>query len=286
MEKKFYGILALLLTTILWGSSFPIIKLVMLKISGYTYTWMRSFLALLLLLPYVLYLRNVGELKREVVKGGLIAGFAYALGLWLQGWGTKYTTASNSAFITGLNVVFVHAYVAFTLKNYDWKLILSLVLSLTGLYMLTSPSTGFNIGDFLVLLGAVMWAAQIIIIDKYSSSNPFALTFFEMIPALMFIIPSLLIKNISTVSLDTMLLLLYLAFFCSVMAFSLQVYGQRFVNPAVASIIFLFEPVFATFFAHILLSETLSTQQSIGASLILFAMFLATTNYEKEKGIS
>jgi len=286
MKREFYGVSALLLTTLLWGSSFPVIKLVMSEISGYTYTWIRSSLALLILLPYVLHIRSIGRLNRKTVEGGLIAGIAYALGLWLQGWGTSYTTASNSAFITGLNVVFVHTYVAFILRDYSWKLALSLTLSIVGLYMLTVPSTGFNIGDFLVLLGAIMWAAQIIIIDRYSSSDPFAFTFFEMIPALVFAIPSLLSENVLAINLNVIGLLLYLAFFCSVLAFSLQVYGQRFVNPAVAAIIFLLEPVFAALFAHALLAETFNAEQALGATLILIAMFISTINHEKKQKLN
>ena len=285
MKREIYGVSALLLTTVLWGSSFPVIKLVMSEISGYTYTWIRSSLALLILFPYVLHVCSTGKVGKETVKGGLLAGIAYALGLWLQGWGTSYTTASNSAFITGLNVVFVHTYVAFVLRDYSWKLALSLLLSVAGLYMLTVPSTGFNIGDFLVLLGAIMWAAQIIIIDKYSNSNsnPFAFTFFEMMPALVFAIPSLLSENVLAINLNIIGLLLYLAFFCSVLAFSLQVYGQRFVNPAVAAIIFLLEPVFAAFFAYALLAETFNAEQALGATLILVAMFISTINHEKKQ---
>ena len=178
-------LIALIGTSLIWGSSFPIIKIVVTNISDYTYVWLRSLIAICGLLPYVLYYwvktcRNkVSCISFKIgMKGGLLAGIFYALGLWLQGLGTRYTTASNSAFITGLSVVFVHLYSYFILRKYGSKLILSLALALLGLYLLTMPTGGLNIGDILVLMGSLMWASQIIIIDKFSKSNPLVFTFF------------------------------------------------------------------------------------------------------------
>ncbi|RLG84141.1 MAG: EamA/RhaT family transporter, partial [Thermoprotei archaeon] len=94
------GIAALLGTTILWASSFPVIKIAVGSSTGLGYTWMRSAIAALALLP--LAARRIGRAGRATALGGVVTGIAYALGLWLQGWGTGLTTASNSAFITGL----------------------------------------------------------------------------------------------------------------------------------------------------------------------------------------
>ena len=285
-ERAFHGVLALILTSLLWGSSFPVIKLVVSEVSSYTYTWFRSFLAILILLPYVVFVYFKKNLDKKVVEGGLLAGLAYALGLWLQGWGTSYTTASNSAFITGLNVIFVHVYVALTLRKYDFKLALALTLSLTGLYFLTSPVAGVNIGDILVLLGAVMWAAQIIIVDKFSKGDPFVFTFFEMIPALSFSILDFISNKFTCPPLGVILKLLYLALFCSVFAYALQVYGQRYISPAIASIILLMEPVFATIFAYALLSERLSLLQTLGAGMMISAMLMSSlskVSYKQNK---
>ncbi len=278
------GIFFLITTSLLWGTSFPFIKIIVTHISDYTYTWLRSLFALAGLSPYVIYYlvrlrRNKGLYRIFIfsVRGGLLAGIAYALGLWLQGLGTRYTLASNSAFITGLSIVFVHLYTALIVKKYHWTLALSLLLSISGLYFLTIPSTGFNIGDLLVLVGAFMWALQVIVIDKYSSSNPFILTFFEMMPALLFIIPDTIYYKLEIPQGTHLYMIIYLALVCSDTAFALQVYGQRYISPALASIIFLLEPVFASIFAYIIINEVLNIQQIIGAILILLAMFIAST---------
>lgn len=279
-RKRIQGLLALLITSTLWGSSFPAIKLIVMDVSEYTYTWVRNLIALMSLAPYVLYSYYRGGISKYIIKGGLLAGVAYSLGLWLQGWGMKFTTASKSAFITGLYVVFVHIYTALIMKRYSTRLALALSLSIIGLYMLTIPETGFNIGDLLVLLGAMAWSIQIIIVDRFSYSNPLIFTFFETIPALTFAI-SIFIRGIEVIPHRTLILILYLGIICSNVAYALQVYGQRFLNPAIAAIIFLFEPISAAIFAYIILKEALSALQIIGAIMIILAMFISSIGEER-----
>ncbi len=274
-ERLIKGVLPLLGTSLFWGSSFPAIKIVVEEIGGELYTGLRSLLTILLLLPYVIYRRN--SLDWNVVKGGLLVGVAYSLGLWLQGWGTGLTTASKSAFITGMNVPFVHVYAALVLRRYDKYLALSLLLSLFGLYLLTRPDVALNIGDFLVLLGAVFWAAQIILVSRVSSADPFIIVFLEMIPGLVFLGAGSAssIKDY-IIDLHVLAVLFYLAVVCTIGAFSLQVYGQRHVSSTVAAIIYLLEPVFATIFSFIVLGEVITPSQLVGASLIIAAIALSS----------
>lgn len=274
--RKIRGVLALIATSILWGSSFPAIKIVVGSVSSYTYTWVRSALAITGLLPYLVIALRKGRVTALAIKGGLLAGLTYALGLWLQGLGTRYTTASNSAFITGLNTVFVHMYEALILKRYGLSLALSLALSVTGLYFLTTPTGGLSIGDLLVLLASFMWAAQVIIVDKYSGVDPLIFTFFEMVPAVAFIIPDM-VDGIDFISTNTLLIITYLALVCSNAAFTLQVYGQRYIIPSIAAITYLLEPIVAALFAYLILTEVLTPIQVLGASLILASILTALT---------
>ncbi len=274
---KFKGVVAIALTSLLWGSSFPVIKVVIAEMSEYTYTWLRSLIAVAGLTPYLIYyLHRRGPPSWVAVKGGLMAGVAYAVGLWLQGWGTRYTMASNSAFITGLSVVFVHLYVALIRRSYSPYLGISLALSVAGLYMITAPSTGFNFGDLLVLLGSVMWAAQLVLVSRYCREDPIIFTLFEMLPATFFIVPDLLAGSLGPFRLDLIALITYLALVCGNGAFTLQVIGQRYVSAAAAAVIFLLEPVFAAMLARLLISELMTAGQIVGASLIVAAMLIAS----------
>ncbi len=284
-EYKYF--IALLGTVSFWGTSFPVIKYLMGIISEYTYTWIRGFLSLLFLLPYILWYTRSKGIGIRCVSGGLLAGVFYSLGLWLQAWGTKFTTASNSAFITGLNVLFVHLITAIMYKRYSKDLALSLFFSIIGLYLLTKPvgavASTSRVGDFLVLLGAVMWALQILVVDKYSDCNPFVFIFFMFMPTLLFIIPDLYTRgyNIVFSELNIFLLLVYLALLCNIGAFSLQVYGQKRIRPEVTAIIFLLEPVFASIFSYIALGETMGFNQLIGAGMILASMYTASKHMYK-----
>ena len=277
------GLMVLLLTTLLWGSSFPVIKFVVAEISEFTYVWFRSLVALAGLTPYTLYMVFKKRLDRKVVVGGFITGIVYAVGLWLQGWGTKYTTASNSAFITGLNVVFIHLYSMLLVRRYSRRLATSLASAITGLYLLTKPVSGFGLGESLVLASAFFWAIQIILIDRYCGGDPLSFTYFEMMPALIFAAPSLYNGSVEIPHDVRLIALVYLGLVCSDAAFALQVYGQKFVEAAVAGIIFLFEPVFATFMSWLILEETLKPLQIIGASLILLSLFLSSKDSAKKR---
>jgi len=274
-SRRLAGLAALLGTVVLWGSSFPGIKVVVGIVDPMTYVWLRSMIAAGVLAPYVVYRLLRGFDLRDSVRGGLVTGIVFALGLWLQGWGTHYTSASNSAFIIGLNVVFVHLYVTLIRRTYNWRLASSLAMSIGGLYLLTAPQGGFGLGDILVLLGAVMWAAQIILIDKYRPRDPIAFTYAELIPSTLFIIPALLIYGPPDLTLEAVMVTTYLAVACADGAFILQVYGQRYIDPATTAIIFLLEPVFATIFSIILLHEQIAILQLIGMIMILFALYLS-----------
>ena len=275
--KRWTRLAALVATTVLWGTSFPAIKIVASSISSYAYTWGRGSLAAAVMGPYIAWLAAKGLLDEEWVRGGLIAGVAYSLGIFFQGWGTSMTTASNSAFITGMNVVFVHVYQALRMRAYSPYLAASLALAIPGLWALTSPTTGFGLGDALVLISAVFWAAQVIIVDKYSHSHPVALAYFMILPSTAFAIPAALSGDITTQpGVGVALALTYLAIACTVAAFSLQAYGQKGVAPATAATIFLAEPLIAAIASYLVLGEAYDLLWVAGAGMIFASIALAT----------
>ena len=277
-RERLKGLLSLLATTALWASSFPFIKIVVSSIGGYRYVWLRGLIALAVLSPYIALRLKHHSLPRSVVRAGLSVGVAYTAGLWLQGWGTGLTTASKSAFITGLNVVFVHIYVALFLHRYTGRLAVSLSLSLAGLYLLTEPETGVNLGDILVLLGAIAWAAQVILVDKASRYDPLLVVFFQLLPSLVFTGFEAFEQSPLTMPVESLLAIVYLGTACTIAAFALQVYGQKFVEPEIASLVFLLEPVLATIFSHIVLGETMSPREALGASMIASALLVSSTS--------
>ncbi len=279
--SKYKAFLALLTVVILWGSSFPVIKIVVTGIGGYRYTWVRGLIAFAFLTPFALKRVKWSGSGKYTFYGGLITGAIYMAGLWLQGVGTSLTTASNSAFITGLNVVFVHLYVALIHRRYSGSLGAELILALIGLYLLTSPRGGFNLGDLLVLLGAIMWAGQVILVSKYDG-DPIVFTWAEMLPSITLVTLDMISSESITLTPTELLGLTYLGIVCSGVAFTLQVYGQKTIKPEIAALTYLLEPVFASIFSWIILGEVMNTIQLAGATLILIATGLANKSYLRE----
>ncbi len=282
-RSRAIGLSSLLITTVLWGTSFPAIKIATSWVDGITYTWVRGTISVVGLLPIIAYISLRKGLDLLSVKGGITTGIIYALALWFQGWGTSLTTASNSAFITGLNVVIVHAIDALVKKEeYGVKGITSLVLSVIGLYMISGGVGKINPGDLLVLISAFFAAIQVELIHRYSSSNPIVFTFFEMLPMASFFFVDIY-RGVSVGAVMKALpALTYLGLVCSDVALAFQVYGQRSFRAYEAAVIYLLEPVTAAVFSYVVLGEILSLEGYVGAALIVAAMATVTLPVKRD----
>ena len=279
------GVLLAVLTTVVWATSFPAIKVVSPVVGSYAYTWIRSVIAVAALLPFTI--RQLASSSKEFLRYGLLAGVAYALGLWLQGWGTGLTTASKSAFITGLSVVFVHAYAALIERRYSSLDAAAAAASVAGLYLLTSPGSGGSLlGDMLVLLGALGWAAEIILVSKAANAGggSLALTTLILAPSTSFILADAFDGDgLTKPPTWALALLAYLGLACSDGATILQVEAQKRIKPETAAVIYLLEPVFATVISHFTLGETLPAKAAAGAALITAAMALSVVSEWKRQ---
>jgi drug/metabolite transporter (DMT)-like permease len=273
------GVVALIIASVVWGSTFPIIKIVVKHVNSFRYVWIRNLLAVLAMVPYIAYRLWKGSVAKRSVIGGLLIGSAYTLALWLQGLGTFYTTASNSAFITNLYFIYLHTYEALKRKRYDHRLAVAVIIALAGLYIMTSP-TGFGFGEAVVLVGSFIWALQILIVDRYSTTNPLDTTFFMLLPPLTLSILDAMLFELPTISslLPVVPHLLYLSLIASIVAYTLQLHGQKYVVASTASTIYLVEPASAPLFAMLIINESVSTAQIAGFALIMLALYLSITS--------
>jgi drug/metabolite transporter (DMT)-like permease len=154
-REKIKGIFFLVLTTVLWGTSFSFIKLSVEEISGFSYTFYRGLISILILTILLAAKHARQGIDAKSFIKGLYTGVAYTTGLLLQGLGTQYVTPSTSAFITGLNTVHVHLYAGFLARKYGLTHAVSLVLAISGLYILTSPQNSGGLGEILVFMGSI-----------------------------------------------------------------------------------------------------------------------------------
>ncbi|AFK51792.1 Putative 10 TMS drug/metabolite exporter, DME family, DMT superfamily [Thermogladius calderae 1633] len=276
MRDRVKGLLALLATSLIWGSSFVFIKLSVSDIDGVAYTFYRSLIALALLTPALLLGRS--KFNKGNFRKGFVVGLSYVSGLALQGVGTQFTTPSISAFVTGLNTVFVYIYEFLRGTANKVKLVASLALSTIGLYLLTEPAGELGLGVVLVLIGAIAWAAEIVLVGVYSAEltqSTISFLYGLLLPGL-FITPYVALHANTLPSLNTVLYIFYLSLFCTIIASVLQVVGQKYVPAYAAATIYLLEPISAAVFSALLYGERLSPIQVVGASLIILAIYIVS----------
>jgi drug/metabolite transporter (DMT)-like permease len=260
--------LALLGVTVFWGFTFPAMKVSLDYLPPILFLAYRFGLATLLML--LIFGGKV--LKRETLREGFILGLTLFFGHGFQIVGLKYTTASNSAFITSLYVVFTPFIAYFILGERVTKRDLtSLVLAVIGLYLISGAGTSINYGDLLTLLCALSFAFQIVLVHKFGEKDYLSLTFWQLfwnfvfsaVFALAFEEPVFPKEALPWVS------ILYTAIFATVIAFTVQLKYQRYTTAQRAALIYSSEPVFGSLAAYLTLGETLSLRGYLGATLIM-----------------
>lgn len=280
MKSKFVGQAILILLTFIWGTTFPVMKIIVENIGFAYYVFLRFSIASIILAPYI-FLRYKAKILFKDMFPGIVLGILFLGGISFQGLGIEYTSASNAAFITGLSVVFVYLIeVAIGGEKVSIQLLLAVILSIIGLYLLSFKDMFTPcIGDLIVLIGSFFWAFQIISVGRYSKKFDLSrLLFFEISSTALGSI--LLLSFIKMPSLNNILdmipYILYLSIFCTIFTNMLQLYGQKLVSNVKAAIIYLMEPVFAYMLSFIMLGEQLSIRQFFGAFFIMLAMILSS----------
>jgi len=271
----------LVLVTFFWGTSFALMKRVLVTTDPASFLILRFVLAGLMLLPLAWARRR--SWSSELIKPGLIAGFFLFGSFITQMWGLVYTSASRSGFITGLNVILVPPLSILVLRRMPARAaLLGAGLACGGLYLLTSADQAqglpFNWGDVLTLMCAFLCAAYILALGKYSPGrDAFWLTFVQFLTVLAgAIVWAALIGELRfELTGEVFLAGLWLAGLCTVFAFWGQTWAQAYTTPTRAAIIFSLEPVFAALFAWWWLDETLGPWGLAGGGLILAGILLA-----------
>lgn len=269
---------ALLATTLIWGSTFTAVKLGMQEISPVLLIVIRFSLAAAFFL--VFFRRQLFPIHTSAVIKGSILGFFLFLGFVFQNVGMVYTTASKSAFITSMMVVFVPL-LQFIVERRSPNLgnILGVVIVTAGLWFLTQPTgSAFNIGDALTLGCALVFAIYIVYLDVVSQEmSTSQLTFLQMASNTVFsFIAVVLFENVMfTFSAFSLLTLAYLTIFATIVSVWVQTRFQKDTTPTRAVIIFTIEPVIASVIAHLVLGEQLGTLGILGGGLIIAGVLVS-----------
>lgn len=282
-KTKPLGIILLMVTAIIWGSSFVAQSIGMEKIDAFTFTGIRTTLGVLVLLPVCLLINKGLILDKKTITAGVVLGIVFSIAQNFQQFAFYYSTSGKIAFITAFYMFFVPLISVILLKRKVHVLVwVAIVLGLIGLFLLCinpQDMTAINPGDILALICAVFFAIQIILIDHFlmqgvsgvqMSMMEFAVAAVISLVA-MFIFETPDLGNIKAAAPS----LLYSGVMSCGIAYTFQVLGQKYTNPVVASLIMCLESVFAVIAAAIILHEGMNIREALGCIVMFAAIILS-----------
>ena len=287
---KFRGPIIILLCTFVWGTTFVAQTTGSDSVEPFTFTGIRFLISGVVFLIVTLVIRIIKHdfklpPKRTILIGLLIGVILY-LGACLQQYGIKLTKSpSKSAFITSLYIVFVPILGVFFKKKVKPQVIICIIVAMVGSFLIsTNGEMKLVTGDLLTLACAVCYAAQIVlidlIVDDISSIELCMIQF--LVCGFLSIITCFIVKEPITMEGlgKAMPSILYAALLSGCIGFLFQVIGQRYTEPALASLLMSFETIFALAAGYIVLDEKLSGLQIAGALLIFSAVVVAQIDFK------
>lgn len=295
--------LLLLLTAFIWGVAFVAQSVGGDQVGCFTFNGVRSILGAVVLLPVIAFLdhqkkKELGEKEfltqkgdaKTLLIGGLCCGIMLCIASNFQQYGISFTTVGKAGFITALYIIIVPILGLFMKKRVGAKVWFGVILSTVGLYLLCMTSESFSIskGDFLVLICAGFFSLHILIIDYFSPKCDgvrlsciqfFVCGVISLAAAFLFETPNL------TAILAGWLPILYAGVMSCGVAYTLQIIGQKNMDPTVASLILSLESVFSVLAGWLILKQTLSGRELFGCVLMFGAIILAQLPDKKEKAL-
>ncbi len=294
--KQLKGDLILLITAIIWGTSFVSQKIGMNYIEPFTFGASRFLLGAVVLIPVIIFFdklskksahskKRSNELKlnnyktKDLIIGGILCGSALFVGASFQQWGIVETSAGKAGFITALYIVLVPLFGLFMNKKVSLLTWFGVALAIFGLYLLTIGD-GFTLerGDALVLIGTVFWALQIIFVDMFVDKvEGLKLSCIQFITAGLLSAVAAFIFETPEIGaiIEGSAVIVYTAVMVVGVAYTLQIIGQKYTSPTAAAIIMSLESVFAVISGAIFLKESMSTKEMVGC-LIMFVAVVIT----------
>jgi len=276
--KASYSVLhtgLILLAAMIWGFAFVAQKEGMLYIGPFLFNTLRFFIGSILLL--VVFFKALKGIQLNVLRAGIVLGFLLFAGATFQQVGIIYTQAGNAGFITSLYIVFIPIVGIFLnrpTKVYIW---FAIILAIIGFLLMSLDFKTFHLslGDLLVFICSIFWALHVSLVESYAKLNKsIALACIQFLTAgFLSLIFSIFTEDILIKAIENAWIpIAYAGIFSVGVAFTLQIYAQRFVPANIAGILFSSEALFAMIGGIFILNESISFRQMIGSALIFLAI--------------
>ena len=287
MNRRLQGTLILMITAIVWGISFVSQSVSMDHIEPNTFNGVRTLLGCVSLLPVIAVLdmgkKKKGEFvpsdKKTLIKGGIICGMLLCAASTVQTYGLQYTTAGKGGFITAMYMIMVPIISIFMGKKIRPVVAISVVIAMVGMYFLCIKKGSFDInkGDIYIFVCAIIFAFHIMAIDHFSPKvdgvKLSCMQFFvcgSINAVLMFLIEEPILADILVCAVP----ILYSGLMSCGVAYTLQIIGQKYAEPTVASIVMSLESVFAALAGWAILAEAMNGREIFGCVLAFAAIIL------------
>lgn len=294
MKKQLQGSACLFFATLIWGTAFIAQSVGMDHIGPFTFQSIRCTLAVIGMVAVIWLLDKKagrtfrkGWMDKRLWKAGILCGIPLFLACDLQQLGLVYTTAGKAGFLTAMYIVMVPVLGIFLKRKITVMVPVSVVIAVTGLYMLSFAGVSkINTGDILMMVCAVMFAIQILVVDHFAGDvDPVRLNCIQA--GVCAVASALVMAFTEDVSMPGVfscwLPLCYTGFLSMGAAYSLQIIGQKHVEPTAAALIMSLESVVAVIAGWLLLREVMSVQEIIGCVLMFIAVILSQIPIKAKK---
>lgn len=292
--KQLKNSILLLLAALIWGIAFVAQSEGMKYVGGFTFNCVRSIIGGIVLIPCIFFLRKIEKRTDEkervqepsfwgrnhnLICGGLACGVILCIASNLQQQGIKYTTVGKAGFITALYIVLVPILGLFLHKKVGKLVWIGLVFAVVGLYFLCmNEKLSVGMGDLLVLLCALVFSVHILVIDHYAPLvDGVALSCIQFFTCgILSAIPMFLFEKVSWAGLiGAAVPILYAGVMSCGIAYTLQIIGQKNMNPTVASMLLSMESVFSVLAGLVIIHQMLSAREILGCVLMFVAVILS-----------
>ena len=283
----------LMLAAFIWGTAFVAQSVGMDYLGPFTFNGIRNFVGAAALLPCIYLLNRLSEKesekketnrrlknqRKDLIIGGISCGVVLFTASSLQQIGIQYTSVGKAGFITACYIVIVPLFGIFLHKRIGLKIWTAVVLAVAGLYFLCiTEKLTIGRGDIYIFACAIVFALHIIVIDYFSPKvdgvKMSCIQFF--VCGVISLIPMFLLEHPEfTAVIKSWVPILYAGVLSSGVAYTLQIVGQKNVNPAIASLLLSLESCFSVLAGWLILKQHLSVREAAGCVLMFAAVILA-----------
>lgn len=285
MHKKHLYLILLILGTAFWGVSFSFVKVGVGTGSPFVFLSYKFFIASIFLA--IIFFNQLKYITKKTFRISILIGIPLLAGTIFQTIGLKHTTISNSAFITGLDVLLIPILKFLVYKKkVNPKIWLACILALIGLYIIVvKDGLSLNVGDIWTVACAFGFAFYVLQVGAVSNEErpmPSVILLMLFCAVGTFIFALFDIDTIwfpNTNGFWTSII--FTALPATAYMYAVQNIGQRYLGEEKVALTYLFEPVFATIAGMIILNEKITNEIIIGGVFIILSMFIAEMKTKK-----